>query len=67
MYFLERRQKSLENDENVMVAGVIHISDKFELGDKKSSTAKEPLSSSEWNEGVIQEDCINGPHPGDND
>ena len=48
-----------------MVAGVIHISDKFELGDKKSSSEKDQLPSSEWNEGVVQEDCINGPHPGD--
>ena len=50
-----------------MVAGVIHISDKFELGDKKSSSEKDQLPSSEWNEGVVQEDCINGPHPGNND
>ena len=64
----DRRPKSLENDENVMVAGVIHISDKFELGDKKSATpstsTKSLLPSSEWNEGVVQEDCGNGgPHP----
>jgi len=55
-----RQSKSLENDENVMVAGVIHISDKFELGDK-TSTSK---PSSEWND-VVHEDCSNNGYQPD--
>ena len=48
----QRHSKSLENDENVMVAGSIRISDKFELGDKSSGSKP----STNWND-VARDDC----------
>lgn len=52
----DRQPKSLDNGENIMVASVIHISDKFQLGDKSSKKQSLSETSSDWSEDVASDD-----------
>jgi len=54
----KKREAELQpkDGENIMVASVIHISDKFQLGDKSMKKSQPSESSSDWSIGNVEDE-----------